>query len=244
MIKHWWQLWLDANVALATGTASGVVALDVDPRHGGEASLANLEASYQSLPDTAEVLTGGGGRHLLFKHPGGRVPNRPAIAPGLDIRGDGGYIIGPPSLHMSGRRYEWEVLHHPDDVELAPMPAWLLAVVRDAESSKSKTALPEGVVAEGARNDTLFRMGCKMRRDGFSEAAIREALEITNQERCAPPLHETEVANIAASAARYEPSQSSPSRVPLMRGPLRVYQAGAVRLKTTLTMERRLDGRP
>jgi hypothetical protein len=102
LIQTWWKLWPEANVAIVTGAFSGLLVLDVDPRHGGEESLEELEAKHGRIPDTMETITGGGGRHILFAHPGGVVGNKVGLVPGLDVRGDGGYIVAPPSLHMSG----------------------------------------------------------------------------------------------------------------------------------------------
>jgi len=133
IIREWWARWPDANVGIATGPASGLLVLDVDPRHGGDETLAELEARYGKLPDTVEALTGGGGRHLLFQHPGGSVGNSAGkLGFGLDIRADGGYIVAPPSRHVTGRPYEWDVSSHPDDVPIAPAPAWLLELLRPA----------------------------------------------------------------------------------------------------------------
>ena len=70
IIKGWWESWPDANVGIVTGMNSGLIALDVDPRHGGDETLANLESHHGKLPTTVEALTGGGGRHLLFSIPG------------------------------------------------------------------------------------------------------------------------------------------------------------------------------
>ena len=105
-ITQWWTQWPDANVAMATGT---VIVLDVDPRHGGDESLRDLEALHELLPETVSVETGGGGAHYWFHPPEGReIRNSSgALGPGLDIRGAGGYVLVPPSLHQSGRRYEW-----------------------------------------------------------------------------------------------------------------------------------------
>lgn len=106
-IRAWWVRSPDANVAIATGEVSGIIAIDVDPRHGGDASLEAWERAHGPMPLTIESETGGGGRHLLFRHPGYRVRNRINVVAGIDVRGDGGYIVAPPSLHPSGRRYRW-----------------------------------------------------------------------------------------------------------------------------------------
>src|SRR5207244_5146537 len=76
VVRRWWAQWPEANVGVVTGTASGFWVLDVDVHHGGDDSLADLEHRHDALPETVHALTGGGGRHLLFAHPGVRVPNR------------------------------------------------------------------------------------------------------------------------------------------------------------------------
>lgn len=92
------------NIAIATGAPSGVIVLDIDPRHGGDETLANLEREHGNLPATWRFLTGGGGEHVLFRQPGRSVANSAgALGPGIDVRGDGGYIVAPPSLHICGR---------------------------------------------------------------------------------------------------------------------------------------------
>lgn len=100
-IRAWWARWPNANVAIATGAGSGLVVLDVDgPK--GEATLARLEAANGALPPTREVKTPRG-RHLYFDHPGGYVPcSAGLVGPGLDVRGDGGYVVAPPSVERGG----------------------------------------------------------------------------------------------------------------------------------------------
>jgi hypothetical protein len=135
-VRRWWRRWPDANVGVVTGAVSGLVVLDVDPRHGGDESLAVLEGIHGTLPRTVESLTGGGGQHLYFRHPGTVVPSR-SIAPGLDIKGDGGLVVSPPSQHISGRVYRWEPGCAPGEVPLADLPRWLEAVVQDPSLSPS-----------------------------------------------------------------------------------------------------------
>ena len=124
-LHDWFRRSPDFNVAIVTGGLSGLVVLDVDPRHGGNESLRDLEREHGALPNTMESITGGGGRHVYFSHPGGVVKNRTNIEPGIDLRGDGGCIVAPPSVHPSGKRYRWKRGHAPEDVSLAPLPDWL-----------------------------------------------------------------------------------------------------------------------
>ena len=134
-IKQWFQRWPDINIAVVTGKVSGVVVLDIDPRHHGDRSLSQWEQENSALPRTLEVITGGGGRHLYFKYPGSPVHNRVGLAPGIDFRGDGGCIVVPPSIHPNGNVYRWLKGHGPGDLSLANMPNWLLEKV-STESSK------------------------------------------------------------------------------------------------------------
>jgi hypothetical protein len=110
-IKDWWGKWPDANIGIVTGSCSCLIVLDIDPRHGGDESLLKLQEQYGELPETPKVKTGGGGKHLYFRLPENLlIKNTTNFAGflGLDIRGENGYVVAPPSLHESGVRYEWE----------------------------------------------------------------------------------------------------------------------------------------
>lgn len=107
-IRLWWYRWPNANVGIATGKKSGLVVLDVDPRHGGDESLRELFSGRGTIPKTPTVKTGGGGLHLYFEHPGERVKGRVGVMPGLDVRADGNYVVAPPSLHVCGEVYSWD----------------------------------------------------------------------------------------------------------------------------------------
>ncbi len=105
-IRKWFENGLERNLAIATGAISGFFVLDVDGPEG-EISLQKLEAEYGALPATASVITGRG-RHLYFKSPPEKILcSAGKLAQGLDVRGDGGIIIAPPSLHQNGQQYAW-----------------------------------------------------------------------------------------------------------------------------------------
>lgn len=191
-IRTWWKMRPWANVAIAAGQESGLVVLDVDSHKGGDDSLAELEAKHGRI-ETVEALTGGGGRHLYFAHPkDGPIRNKVALAPGLDVRGEGGYVVAPSSLHVSGRHYEWEAAHHPDDTPLAPIPPWLLDLVREIEKPEPAPAVGARI-PEGERNTTLTSLAGAMRRRGMSYDAILAALRAENASKCDPPLPDQEV---------------------------------------------------
>ncbi|HWQ91555.1 MAG TPA: DUF3987 domain-containing protein, partial [Clostridia bacterium] len=135
--------------------------------------------------------------------PGRRVPDKVNLARGLDIRANGGLVVCPPSLHPSGRRYEWELSSHPDDTPLADVPDWLLAQI-DRPKQTQRLKVPD-VIPQGCRNDTLFRVGASLRDKGLSHDAILAALREENKTRCDLPLSDDEVESVARQAAKYEP---------------------------------------
>jgi putative DNA primase/helicase len=211
--------WLERegwNIGIATGAASGIVVLDIDPRHGGEEALAALEAEHGPLPATWRFLTGGGGEHIVFRHPGGLVKNSAGrIGPGIDVRGDGGYIVAPPSLHIGGRPYAISVDHHPDEVALAPLPPWLLNVVDEPTLAKTgplnigrvqtdwRARLAEPV-GEGERNIALARLAGLLLGRRIDPHTCLDLVLAFNSARCRPPLPDLEVVSTVASIARRE----------------------------------------
>lgn len=148
LIRHWFgAVAPEANLGVVTDK---LVVLDVDPRHGGDESLAQLERDHE-VPPTWRVLTGGGGEHVMFAAPDGiEVANviaeqtgNPPLGHGIDVRAAGGYIVAPPSRHISGRPYAWSVDHHPKDVALAPAPEWLIARLTTRTSDSGDVTPPE-----------------------------------------------------------------------------------------------------
>jgi hypothetical protein len=202
IIADRFRSWPYSNVGIATGARSRLVVLDVDPRHGGDATLADVVRRYGPLPETPTVLTGGGGTHYYFRYPGESIANKISLAPGLDIRGDGGLVVAPPSPHVSGRRYCWDVTAN-WELSLAPAPAWLFEGLQDGHHNhrlrSDGTALQ---LHEGERNALLFRLACALRRYGLNASALRSCVEVINREHATPPLPATECEMIAASAAR------------------------------------------
>ena len=208
-IRSLWASHPNANVAIAAGSVSGLAVLDVDGEEGLK-SLRRLEAEHVPLPQTLISKTGGGGRHVYFRCPVGPFKSRTRIAPGLDIRANGTYVVAPPSRHSSGEAYAW-LNGGPGQQPLAPMPPWLIALAMERQSSTS-TDTEQEFFCEGVRNDELTRLGGLLRRQGLGEGAIREDLLAFNQRRCRPPLPEAEVRKIACSVSRYTPA-GEPMRI-------------------------------
>lgn len=208
-IAAWWTMQPDANVGIATGRESGLVVLDIDPRNRGDDSLHDMIMKYGRLPDTLEVLTGGGGRHLYFKYPVGVQyikSGNDFFGAGLDIKADGGYVVAPPSKHVSGNPYVWEASSDPMTDEPAELPDWLLNLLTVSRPQTSSNGhKPNGAIPQGQRNTTLTSEAGKMRRAGLDEQAILAALRVINQQQCKPPLDDAEVQRVAASVCRYQP---------------------------------------
>ena len=206
-IRAWWNCWPDANVGIATGSASGVVVLDIDPRHGGDASLSALERKHGPLPQTLRVQSGGNGQHLYFRNPASPVKSRAGIAPGVDLRAEGAYIIAPPSLHASGNTYRLLDGKNLANCPLAELPTWL---AERPQATRPAPAQEKARVSEGRRNTHLASLAGALVRKGLSEAGIAAALKIANQEQCDPPLPVEEVLKIAQSVGRYKPGGQTP----------------------------------
>lgn len=207
-IARWWRAMPEANVGVALGELAGVWALDVDERHDGEESLLELVREHGPLPETVEQLTGGG-RHLLFCHDD-RVRNRSGFRQGLDAKTTGGYIVAAPSVHPSGRRYVWEVDHHPLETLPAPAPEWLVAMVA-APKPAAAADRPGGWLAElceqvpqGRRNATAARLAGYLLRRYVDPQLALALLYAWNRRHCRPPLDDDEMARIVDSVAGRE----------------------------------------
>lgn len=218
-ITAWWRRWPDANIATPTGRGSGLT-LDVDH----PASLDALEAEHGKLPPTRTHSTGSGGMHLIFRYPDGVEIRNSArkLGFGLDVRGEGGYMIVPPS--RTTRPYE--VL---DALPLAEPPAWLVEALTEAQRARSggagrasrgysiSAALDGPPIAEGTRDNTLASIAGVLH-DGSRDLdqLTAELVEI-NARRCEPPLPERQVEKIARSIHRREPCKQSSRTTPVVR---------------------------
>lgn len=199
-----WEKYPDANIGIATGQVSGLMVVDIDPRSGGPETRDGLVELLGPLPNTAEVITGGGGRHVYFRDLGRKLPRQ--LAPGIELKGEGGYVVAPPSIHSSGNRYEFDGLGGRNAVLcVSSAPQWLLDKLSTRIVSTPQWVDPDSW-GPGKRNEMLTSLAGVMRRAGMSRASIEAALASENRVRCNPPLDHEEVSKIAASISRYEPA--------------------------------------
>lgn len=214
-IERWWARWPSAGIGIATGEASGgllVIDLDVDEDKGidGRESLRRWEMAHGPLPgNTWLSITGRGGYHYFYQV-NRETKNRAGLYEGVDVRGDGGYIVAPPSIHPNGRAYEWE--QGPEDGPLAEADGRVWAFL--AGGDKSQRAEGQGggqsfeapeQIPEGQRVQTLMRLLCSQQAKGLSDGAIRAAVRAENEAKCVPPLTDAELEKeVFPALSRYE----------------------------------------
>lgn len=188
-LARWWKKWPDANVGVVTG--EGLVVVDLD---GAEAYAYAREKGFANTP-SVETGRAGGGQHLWFSGEGRN--SRGTVHPDIDVRGLGGYVVAPPSVHPdTGALYEWLVGL---DRRLALLPEWATAPTAKPRLSRGI----EGVFVEGERNDKLYDLACAMRGIGMTEPEIEVGLLAANDDRCDPPLEDDDVVATARSAANH-----------------------------------------
>lgn len=205
-IKAWWQQHPNANIGLATGSVSQnvfVIDLDIDEDRGidGYHSLEDWQREHGDFPETWTAITGRGGYHLYYRG-NGKIKNRAGIIDGVDIRGNGGYVVAPPSIHKNGNRYEWE--YSPDEFELAKADNNVMYFLNHDDHRQSASFTMPNIVSAGQRNQMLFRFACMMQAKGASDQSVFAATMAENESSCSPPLTEQEVRIIVSSATKYD----------------------------------------
>jgi hypothetical protein len=215
-IRAWWNRCPDANLAIATGNDSGIWVLDVDSGKGGLKSLQRLLRDHPMPDPTVWSETGSGGRHVLWRTWGEPVPNSVNLYPGIDLRGDGGLIVAPPSIHATGAVYAWGSTGRPGKVKVQPTPGWLRAIVTGAKAGKPRRQYrgpsdrPKPRIdldsvremAEGERNAALFRLVGRIIWEERTESEVEQAAHQVNRAKCRPPLPDREVDKLVRSAWR------------------------------------------
>jgi len=214
--------WFDGkpyNIGICTGDVSSFFVLDRDDRDGGDKSLAELEANHSPLPTTLTQQTGNG-VHYLFKMPTGREVRNSAkkLAPGLDIRGTGGYIVAAPSIHETGRTYTWLDCDLPTRELIADAPSWLLHLIDTTGKpnmaiTNAVAALSSGAgfywpdkIADGqGREDFIIRGAGHLRAKGLDQSVINGILMDYNRVHIDPPLEDAVVLDRANRYANADP---------------------------------------
>jgi len=203
-IQEWFTKWPDANLAVLTGSVSDCVVIDLDTEEAKD-KLKHIVGDYD-LSNAPRSKTGKGWQ-LFFKHPGAEVPNRAGVIPGLDARGDGGYVVAPPSTHPNGKKYRWEI---PLNGDLPALPKCLLDLIQTTASAEQgtrerfSTASALHGVPEGRRDEMVFKLACKLRRADVPQD-MAETLVTEAARNCEPPFDEQKaLEKVRRAYSRYE----------------------------------------
>ncbi|GJM17473.1 MAG: hypothetical protein DHS20C13_28000 [Thermodesulfobacteriota bacterium] len=193
-IKKWWDKWPDANIGIATGRETGIFVVDIDPKNGGDETIAAL-LKKNSFPETATVRTGSGGSHVLFKCDKAiKSSNGKTLGQGVDLKAEGGYIVAARSIHPNGNQYAWI-----DSKSIAEPPEWLMELIDSPTKTKGVILKNVGFIPEGQRNNELYRRGCSLRGKGTAQSEMAREIHRSNRHDCERPLPDAEVNQIIAS---------------------------------------------
>jgi hypothetical protein len=209
------------NLGLATGWDSGIFVLDRDDRDGGDSSLAALEAQYGKLPQTLTQITGGG-VHYVFQMPLQHDIKNSAgkIAPGIDVRANGGYVVGAPSRHANGKNYSWNSGGLPQVDEIAQPPRWLIDLAMSGKSKQAKVPtssqkvaantdvfnIPDQISDGQGREDFILRYSGHLRSRGVDQTTVERTVLDYNLLHISPPLDEVVVLD---RARRYQQASAN-----------------------------------
>ncbi len=206
------------NVAIRTGKISNtfaILVLDVDPGKGGFKSFEELEKQHGALPATHKVATSGGGFHLYLSYDPRSYNIKSTsseLALGLDIRAEGGYIVAPPSIHKSGKRYKW-LEGHLTKAPPPPAPLWLLTCLKFKEARSSNGVdlkkLLSASIKEGTRNVMLPRLIGKLFSVDLDYETILIITGCINSAIVTPPLSEEQISKMVSNIARKEIAKRS-----------------------------------
>ena len=204
-----WRKWPSAGIGAATGKPSGIVAIDVDPRSGGEDGFAQLAGKLGNPGQTVRVLTPSGGYHLWYRAPAAAVAcSAGKLAPGVDVRADGGYCVAPPTTRPDGTGWRWA-----GPAALAELqPEWLEALTAQGAAAPARPAGGEGSwvamlaagITSGQRNQALTSLVGHMLAHDIDVHLAAHLLHLVNKSACRPPLDAIEVEKIVASIAGRE----------------------------------------
>lgn len=218
-IERWWNQNPRYNIGIATGNKSNglvVIDLDVDKNKGidGYEVLRDWQNKHGELPETWQSITGRGGYHYFYKDTITHS-NKVGLYEGVDIRGEGGYIVAPPSVHPNGNTYEWE--QEPKEYEIAQVDDIVNDFFKGEKQridSEHKTnfKVPE-LIPEGKRVDTIVRLIASLRTKGLDDDAIKAAVRVENEKRCNPPLKEKELEKAVFPALKRDWQVNSPSGI-------------------------------
>lgn len=207
-ILEMWRRWPAAGIAVATGKPSGIVVLDIDPSSGGEDGFSELAGRLGAPGVTVRVTTPRGGWHAWYRAPSVPVPcSAGKLAPGVDIRGDGGYVVAPPTTRSEGTGWRWAGRSPLAELQ----PEWLEALTAQSTAAPARPAAGPGSyvalaagIASGQRNQALTSLIGHLLAHDVDVHLSAHLLHLVNKSACRPPLDTVEVEKIVGSIAGRE----------------------------------------
>lgn len=195
IIEGWWNKYPNANIGITTGRKSNglfAIDLDVDEEKGinGYTVLSDWEKANGPLPETAQSITGRGGYHLLYRDCT-NIKNAVGIYDGVDIRGEGGYIVAPPSVHPNGNEYVWE--HDLEEFLIADANDAVFNFILPPRKQEKEQFNGSGDILQGSRTSSLIKAIASMKGKSFPNSAIEAAIREMNATQCNPPLTDKEL---------------------------------------------------
>lgn len=203
-IREWWKQCPQANIGILTNPENGFWVLDIDAKSGGLISLAELEQEHGKLT-TSKYLTGGGGYHFRYRYPQDTEIKTKKICKGIETRAGGAYIVAPPSLHVSGKRYMADGQN-----EIEEAPEWLIKMATEKDSGEKANF--ETPIEEGGRDIGFTSLAGSMRAAGANEETIYDVLVLKNNRPGQDPLTDKELRKIAKSIGS-KPIQVNPTEI-------------------------------
>lgn len=209
-IKKQWEK-KDYNIGILTGKDGGnIVVIDCDIKEdiNGINNLQNyLKEIGIKLPNTLSATSGKGGKHYYFKTNIDIKTRTNYPCKGVDIRGKGGLIIAPPSIHENGNRYKWN-----NSFDIAPLPPILETILQEdfsksakiiKQSQKDTILIENDIINIGERNLTLFKIATKLFKTGLSYEVVSNFIQQENENRCEEPLQQDELKILLDSSFKY-----------------------------------------
>lgn len=195
-IKRWWTDHPNSGIGLPTGKINNIVVIDIDPRSRGDMSFDRLIDDNEQLPHTVHCLTPGGGSHYYLSYDERINKSKLNDYPGIDIQGDGKYVILPPSTHPNGKEYCWEESSKPVITPIENIPKWFIDLLADNQYSSGKfKPKPVGEyvrilqgVSQGERNNALISLIGHLLARNIDYRESFEIVHLWNESRVDPPL--------------------------------------------------------
>lgn len=221
-VRWWWKNGPNQNIGIACGIKSDLFVVDIDPRHNGDKTLKRIEEEKGQLPPTVTVKTGGGGYQMYFHCRSEQLRSAASvIGEGIDHRGNGGYVVAPPSKHPDGPHYEFCKDYAPGDIELSELPEWITSAVQKQVSGTQRVVpiAPEfyrdlfaAGAKEGKRNDALVKMAGHLLRKKLDPYLVLDILRLWNDHRFDPPGDPEKLEGIVDRVAARELERITKSR--------------------------------